>query len=234
MNRKKFGTRFIDSLILATVLFVGVVIASVVDTMTQGVSWFFIPQIRLIAHAVAALVIATFFTTLFYSWMIVITELLGLWVIVITSPFKRIGRKVRMILRKLIFICMGIIQPYMGAIIYIAHSYEWETMQAIEYNRAVQLDQFLVDIVFSMISGIIWRKIFNETLPFYWYEFSAKEILPIAIEIREELDDYEYVDRRSRILGHISRNILRMIIAVIPILAIFATVFICNWILSYI
>ena len=228
------NNRFIDSLIISAVLFVAVYAGACIDYVTQGISWLYIPQVRLIAHAVAALVVATFFTSVMYWWMVVITEILGIWISVVTSPFKRNGRKVRKLLRKGVYVCMACLQPYMGTIIYIAHSYEWEIFQAAEFNRQVQLDQFLVDVIFAIMSAVIWKKFFAETLPFEWYEFTAKEIVIIARNIRTEIDNIEYVNRKGRILGHVSRTMLRVLIAIIPFLVIFATVFLCKLILNII
>lgn len=124
--------------------------------------WIHIPLVRIIFHAVSAIIITWFSNFLVMIGILIAREMIGIWVNVIylVKPVK-ILRVVRRKVNKILVV----LQPYLGAVLYVIYSYKWEVYQAQYYNREFQTVQFFVDIIFAVVGIVLWLKFFRNILP---------------------------------------------------------------------
>ncbi len=124
--------------------------------------WIHIPLVRIIFHAVSAIIITMLSNFLGMIWILITREMIGIWVNVIylVKPVKIL----RVVRRKVNKILVAL-QPYLGAVLYVIYSYKWEVYQAQYYNREFQTVQFFVDMIFAIVGIVIWLRFFRNILP---------------------------------------------------------------------
>ncbi len=142
--------------ILFAILFVAFLSAAGLANVS---GWLMIPCVRLVLHAMSAFTLVLFYNMLGLGILYVARELFGIWAVAIGS-LK--GFRVTKFLRGVARLVMWMLCPFTGTSSYIYHSYCWEKMQAVQFNRAIQMDQLTVDIIFSIIGCIFWIIYFNQ------------------------------------------------------------------------
>ena len=180
--------------------------------------WLMIPCVRLVLHAVAAFFISLFFNMIGLGIILIAREAIGIW-ITLLEVWRLITKKTRIKLRRILKSLMWAICPFVGVIAYIVKSYKWESSQAIEYGRAIQMDQLTVDIVFSIVACIIWMLCFNS-----WarknYFFSPRKGTIFVMDILERVEEIVVFENHERLddrLNLIMEQIVIIICMAIPI-----------------
>lgn len=202
--------------ILFTILFVAFITAAELSNVS---GWLMIPCVRLVLHAISAFTLVLFYNMLGLSILCVVRELFGIWAVAI-GCLK--GFRVTKVLRKAASLVMCMICPFTGTISYIYHSYYWENLQAIEFSRAIQLDQLTVDIVFSIIGCIVWIIYFNQWAKIK-YGISvnhARHLINEALIYIEETVIFESNERLDDKVNRIMQYAYIILILTIPIWAI--------------
>lgn len=201
-----------------------------------GSRWLMIPSVRLVLHAVAAFFLVQFFNMLGLIIILIARELIGIWVAVI-GQMKLIRKKTVLQLRSIVKLFMLIICPFIGTGAYIAKSYVWESQQAIEYARGIQMDQLLIDIIFSIIGCIFWIRFFNRWAKISYFLSPSEGILHVKNILEEEkrieIFDNEKLDKRTNFfIQMVTISIILLIpiwVTIIMVLAIKYLGFIPCW-----
>ena len=180
--------------------------------------WLMIPCVRLVLHAVAAFFISLFFNMIGLGIILIAREAIGIW-ITLLEVWRLITKKTRIKLRRILKSLMWAICPFVGVIAYIVKSYKWESSQAIEYGRAIQMDQLTVDIIFSIVACIIWMLSFN-----VWarknYFLSPRKGTIFVMNILERVEEVVVFENHERLddrLNLIMEHIVIIICMAIPI-----------------
>ena len=180
--------------------------------------WLMIPCVRLVLHAVAAFFISLFFNMIGLGIILIAREAIGIW-ITLLELWRLIRKETRIKLRRMLKRLMWAICPFIGVIAYIVKSYKWESSQALEYGRAIQIDQLTIDIIFSVVACIFWMMFFNFLANRNYY-LSPREgsIFIIAILKRvEEIVIFENHERLDDKINLIMEYIVIIICMSIPI-----------------
>lgn len=117
--------------------------------------WLWIPCVRLVLHAVAAVVTVLCFNMINLYIMFTVREILGAWVALI-GHLGIIKRKNTLRLRKFVMKITYLLHPISGTMLYIIKAYDWELYQANLFERTIQTDQLAVDIIFAVLAYILW------------------------------------------------------------------------------
>lgn len=113
------------------------------------VSWMYMPGIRLIAHAAAAIVMTNCLMYMVFPIMRVFQWLLEFWLCLYLKQ-KELCIKSRKRLAR----TFGIFKPIIGAGMYIIYACFWEIYQAEIQGRGIQTDQVTIDVLFSVLTAI--------------------------------------------------------------------------------
>ena len=159
--------------------------------------WLMIPCVRLVLHAVAAFFISLFFNMIGLGIILIAREAIGIW-ITLLEVWRLITKKTRIKLRRILKSLMWAICPFVGVITYIVKSYKWESSQAIEYGRAIQMDQLTVDIIFSIVACVFWMIFFNFLANRNYY-FSPREGSIFIIEILKRVEEIVVFENHERL-----------------------------------
>ena len=168
-------TKVVTIVILAICILMGILIEQY--SYVYQWEWVLIPWVRIIFHAVAAIVASMTLAWIGLPWATLAHDRMGDWISVIyfCSNIRRRGLLLK--LRRINTNFFKYTQPFIGAILYIVYASDWEKYQAEYYQRNVQTGQLTVDIIFSIIGVIIWTIIFNSNMISGKYTLSPKECI---------------------------------------------------------
>lgn len=188
----------ICTIILVIVIFTGTLIDQY--SYVYQWHWVLIPWVRIIFHAVAAISISMILSWIALLWASIAREIMGAWVSIVSYPFPRKRKKIIRFWREGFTAIFRWIQPFLGSMLYIRYSYKWEYYQAEYYKRAVQATQLRVDIIFSIIGGILWIVIYHSMMIDKRYLASPKEAVNEFRELLLACEDEELPERVVRFL----------------------------------
>lgn len=182
--------------------------------------WLMNPYVRLVLHAVSAFIFVQFFNMIGLGILLIAREIIGVWLAII-GQMKVIRKKTVMTLRKILKLITLIVCPFIGTGIYIAKSYAWEAQQAIDFERVIQMDQLIIDIVFSVISCIVWIIFFNR-----WakssYIYTPSECVLLVKTIFERVETI-VIFENEKIDDKVNYFIQIIIVSVIVLIPIWVT-----------
>lgn len=185
--------------------------------------WVFIPWVRIIFHAVAAITISMIVAWIGLAWAYIVCDRMGDWISMVYLLSGQRKKGVLKRLRRINIILFKYVQPFLGAILYITYSYNWERYQAKYYERNIQTVQLLIDIIFSIIGSIIWMIIFRTDMisDHNFYTFSPKEFI---MELRSAIELIQKSPKLSQRQKKTALYIVIIVILLIPIWVAISTV----------
>ncbi len=190
-------------------------------------SWTYMPFMRIIFHAVAAVILSMLLNFGGKFWAEMSRELMGIWVNIICLSFIPRSKKILRKIRKIVNLFFIIIHPFIGPCLYIIYSFEWESYQAVLYERSIQIEQLTTDIIFSILGGIIWARLFGNWMKSYYHlgvRESKLEVSYLLKDLQRHLKEEEYSDKVIEVL----QTIILILILAIPVLIILSAILI-GW-----
>ena len=150
----------------------------------QEKEWLMHPAVlRLVLHALAALsgVCIAYFTAA-WAMSFLTQKLMEPWFLIVTKRKKRNVKK--------LWLAIIACRPMISAAIYIAFAVGWETLQAEEFHRNVQMGQLTVDIIFALIGGMCLYNLSNYSAVFV-EDYQKDDIREIRKDYRKSLKEWD-------------------------------------------
>lgn len=217
---------------IATIILVAVIIGGAfIEEYSYAYQWewVLIPWVRMIFHAVAAVAISMVLSWVGMIWAVISRELMGAWISVICFPFVQKRNAIVRFCRKGFTVVFKWLQPFIGTMLYIKYSYDWEFYQAEYYERAVQMDQLRIDIIFAIIGGILWIVIYRSMMIDKNYLVSAGESIRFVRELIwtcEDACEEEGVPKKVSV--RLQKAIIVLVVLIPVIVILFGVLF--SWI----
>lgn len=221
--KKNNKTEIIGTIALICIIIVFAIIYQLSDVYQW--KWTLIPWVRIIFHAVAAISLSIVLSWIGYPWAIIARESMGAWISILSYPFIKKRNKIVRVARLIIAYAFRLFQPFIGTLLYIRFSYDWENYQAQYYKRAIQTVQLRTDVICSVIGGILWIIIYYSKMIDNHYIYSPGDAVREVKNLLWTIEDEELPEKITEVL----QKIVLIIASLIPIWIIIFGI-ICSWV----